>query len=62
MKDKKYNVYVKILVETELKINAQSLEEALDKARKYKVKDVVDFDSDFIDGNISVIGIFNDKE
>lgn len=58
-KNKKFNVIVKVSVETELEISAESYEQALEKAREYNVKDVVDFNTPFNDGNISVSGIYD---
>lgn len=58
MKQKVYNVSVKVKVDTILEIKAASFEEALQKAAGYGVKDVVEFDTDYCDGEIEVTGVF----
>lgn len=61
-KNKDYEVYLKVMVETSLEVSAESYEAALEKARNFGVKDVVEFDSPYNDGSISVIGIYNPLE
>lgn len=58
-KQKKFTVIVKVVVETELDIAADSYEEALAKAGEYTVKDVVEFDTPFNDGNIAIGGVYS---
>jgi sugar/nucleoside kinase (ribokinase family) len=56
-KKERYEVYVKVIVETSLNISADSFEEAIAKAKEYGVKDVVDFDTAYNDGSIEIIGV-----
>lgn len=58
-KNKTFNVTVKVTVETVIDISAESYEQALEKAREYSVKDVVDFDTDYNDGSIEISGIYD---
>ena len=53
-----FNVQFNVNVLTTIDIYASSMEEALQKANGYEVKDVVDFDTYFIDGSIDVTGVF----
>lgn len=62
MKKNSYDVMVRVEVETNISIRASSYEEALEQARQLGVKDVVEFDTDFNDGNIRVTGIFINDE
>lgn len=61
-KNKTFNVSLKVIVETDLEISAESFEEALAKAREFGVKDVVEFDSSFNDGSVAVMGVYNFNE
>lgn len=58
MKNKIYNVMVSVKVDTAIEVKASSFEEALERVRDYKVKDVVEFDTDFIDGDIKITGVY----
>lgn len=55
---KKYTVYFKVKVETPVEIIADTYEEAIAKAREFQVKDVVEFDTEFTDGEIRIAGVF----
>ena len=57
-KKTKYTVLVKVMVETELLISAESFEEALADAKTYDVKDVVEFHTPYNDGSIEVVGVY----
>lgn len=59
---KTYTVSLRIVVETNIEVPAENYEQAISKAREIKVKDVVEFDTDFNDGNIAILGIFNHEE
>lgn len=61
-KNKMYQVYFNVNVETVVEISAQSYEEALSKAREYDVKDIVEFDTVFNDGSVQVVGVYNPNE
>lgn len=58
-KNKEFNVILKVVVETEISISADSYENALIKARELGVKDVVEFDTSFNDGSIEISGIYD---
>ncbi len=58
-KNKEFNVILKVVVETEISISADSYENALIKARELGVKDVVEFDTSFNDGSIEIGGIYD---
>lgn len=53
-----YNVFVKVELETEISISAESFEEALTKARELKTKDVVEFDTPHNDSNVEIVGVY----
>ena len=61
-KKKSYTVYFKLNIEIDLDVSAESYEMALEKARGYMVKDLVDFDHNFNDGSVAVIGVYNSLE
>lgn len=61
-RQKSYQVNVQVEVHTEIEVKAESYEEALEKARELGVKDVVDFDTSFNDGNVRVTGVWNFDE
>lgn len=61
-KNSTYDVLVNVRVETSITVAADSYEEALAKARDLKVKDVVELDTDFNDGDIAIVGVFNNNE
>jgi len=61
-KNRTYAVTFKVVVETPVDIGAQSFEEAIQKARTYEVKDIVDFNTDFIDGDISITSVWCDTD
>jgi hypothetical protein len=58
-KKAEYVVMVVVSVETEVVINADSFEDALAKARKLGVKDLVSFDTVFMDGEVKVAGVYS---
>lgn len=60
-KKKTFSVTFNVEVHTSIEIQADSFEEALTKARTYEVKDIVDFDTDFIDGQVKVTTIWNNE-
>ena len=57
-KQESYEVTFTVKVTTSVPITASSFEDAIDKAREYIVKDIVDFDTDFIDGDLEIDGVF----
>ena len=57
-KQKTFTVQFDLKLVTTLDLRADSLEEAITKAREYSVKDLVEFDSDYIDGEVEVTGVF----
>jgi hypothetical protein len=57
-----YNVQVRVEVYTDLQVEADSYEEALALARKISVKDVVSFETPYVDGSIAVACISNNEE
>lgn len=61
-KYKTYTIQLKVMVDTCLDIKADSYEDAIKKAREIGVKDVVDFDTDYNDGSIAVVGVYNFDE
>lgn len=58
-KSKTYEVQVKVMVDTTVLVSANTYEDAIAKARDLGVKDIVEFDTDFNDGNIAILGIYN---
>jgi hypothetical protein len=52
-----YNVYARLNLEVSVEIQAQSLEEALEQARKLKEVDFVDIPGEFLDGNMQITGV-----
>lgn len=62
MRKKNYTAYFKVVVDLSIEITAESYEQALEKARKINVRDMVDFDADYEDGSIAVTGMYNEKE
>ena len=57
-KQKTFTVHFDLKLVTTLDLRADSLEEAIAKAREYGVKDLVEFESDYIDGEVEVTGVF----
>ncbi|HKZ41351.1 MAG TPA: hypothetical protein VJ044_10345 [Candidatus Hodarchaeales archaeon] len=57
-KQKTFTVQFDLKLVTTLDLRADSLEEAIAKAREYGVKDLVEFESDYIDGEVEVTGVF----
>lgn len=57
-KNTNYTVLVKVELETELQISAQSFEEALNKARELQTVDIVSFDTSHNDSSVEVVGVF----
>jgi hypothetical protein len=62
MRNKSYSISLKVVVDTDIEIKAKSYEEALEKARQIKVRDVVEFDTCFNDGSVSITGVYNFDE
>lgn len=62
MKNRTYEISVKVTVDTNISISAKTYEEALQKARALEVKDVVEFDTDYNDGSIAITGVYNFEE
>lgn len=56
-KRKRFDVHVRVTVDTVLEILAFDADDALDQAREIEVKDVVQFDTSFSDGNVSIKGV-----
>lgn len=56
-KKSRFTVYVTVTVETELDIRAETFEEALEIAKGYEVKEVVDFNTPHNDSSIKVRGV-----
>ena len=61
-KNKSYTVYFKLNIELDTEISAASYEDAIQKARGYDIKDLIDFDHSFNDGSIAVTGVYNSEE
>jgi hypothetical protein len=57
-KQKMFTVQFDLNLVIAVDISAGTLEEAIAKGRKYGVKDLVKFDSDFFDGEVKVTGVF----
>lgn len=57
-KKKTFNIQVQVNVMTDITVTADSMEEALEFGRSQGVRDVVDFEGDYIDGDIKVTGVF----
>lgn len=58
-KYKTYTVCLKIDLMTDVEISAESLEDALIKARNLKTTDVIEFEGNHNDSEIQVTGVFN---
>lgn len=57
---KKYTVSVRVDLETTVDISAESLEDAVVKARELNMHDVVSFDGDYCDGCLKIHGVWED--
>lgn len=57
-KSKSYAVMVKGTYDTNVYIPANSLEEALEKAKAFKIDDVLDFPGEINDYSINTYGVF----
>lgn len=57
-KNHTYTVFVKVELETEVSVSAESFEEALSKARELKTTDIVSFDTSHNDSSVQVVGVF----
>lgn len=57
-----FSVSLLVKVDTNIKIQADSLEQAIEKARLYEVKDIVEFDTEYNDGSIKVTGAYDYSE
>jgi len=55
---KTFQVMVHVNLDTVIEVRAENLEDAIAKGREFKMKDVVDFDSDWIDGDVTVNGVY----
>lgn len=55
---KTYQVMVHVNLDTVVEVKAESLEDAIARGREFKMKDVVDFDTDWVDGDITVNGVY----
>lgn len=55
---KSFNVMAKLQLECGIDVKAESLEDAIDKARQLKELDFVDMKGDFNDGSIKVFGVW----
>ena len=53
-----YSVMVKVVLETEVEVSAESLVDALEKTKDLTVVDVVDFKTPHNDSEIKVTGVF----
>lgn len=53
-----YTIMVNITLDTDIEVSAMSLEEALEKAKKLELTDVVSFDGNYNDGQMEVRGVF----
>jgi len=56
-----YCIQGKLTLEVCLSISAKNLDEALEKSKKLKVDDFVEFKGDFCDGNMKIVGIFEES-
>lgn len=54
---KRFTVYVEVVVRTEIEVLAETMPEALERAKEYEVTDIVDFDTPHNDSEIKVTGV-----
>ena len=58
-----YSVSAKIVLQVDLKVDAQSIQLALDKAHDLKLEDFIKIKGDFIDGSgPEIIGVYSQEE
>jgi hypothetical protein len=55
-----YNVYANLNINVAISISAKSLEEALEKSKGFKEKDFIQFEGEYIDGNMKINGIIEE--
>ncbi len=53
-----YEVQAKLTLYTSTTVSARSLEEATEKSKNLKEQDFVDFNGDYIDGNMRITGVY----
>ncbi len=56
-KKQTFEVSFRVIVDTTISITADTYEEALERARGYEVRDIVSFETDYVDGKIKVTGV-----
>lgn len=61
-KRKEFTINFLIKLDTSIQIEATTFEEALEKARTKGVRDMIEFDSEYSDGSIKVIGVYDYSE
>lgn len=61
-KVKSFNVTAKLNITCNIDIKAESLEDAIEQARTLGETDFVDILGDFIDGNMYVIGVYDNDD
>ena len=57
-KRKRYTVQMKLDLLLDTEVSADSLEDAIAQARQIGVRDIVEFDAGYNDGEIKVVGVF----
>lgn len=55
---KAYTINVHVNLDTTVDVKAENLEEAIVKARELKMHDVVSFEGDFCDGDVTIKGVW----
>lgn len=58
-KNKTFTVMLKVVLDTDVEISAESFEEALAKARELKTTDIVEFTGGHNDSSIEVNGVYS---
>jgi len=58
MKTKEFVVMARVMIECDLTIKAESLEDAIAKARTLKELDFIDIKGEFMEGELHVKGVF----
>ena len=53
-----YTVMVDIKLSTDVEIKADSFEQAIEEAKKLAVTDIVEFEGNFNDGEVEVMGVY----
>ena len=61
-KRRTFAVGLGIRIWTEIEVEASTYEEALEKARKLELKDIVDFDTPFNDGGMDIISLYDSSK